>query len=458
MLPDTTAFRVLSEFANTGIRRVAEEDPVLFDLTYREYLRQCNTLSMIAASSIADPSVQFCQGSVFSNLTMEGYPGRRFHSGCEFADIVENLAVERAKAAFGACYANVQPHSGSSANQILLFGFLKPGDRVLGLDLACGGHLTHGARASVSGQYFEALTYGLDQNEFIDYTQVREIALRRRPKIIICGASAYPRAIDFRLFREIADEADALLIADISHIAGLVAGGCHANPIDHAHFTTMSTYKQLYGPRGGLILMGRDHDRILPGNRETLSAMVQRFVFPMMQSTPDVGEIAAKARALGSVATLEFKRLASSIVANAKVLANDMLDRGYRLVAGGTDNHMVLIDLSSRGLTGLIAQTALEENGILVNKNVVPNDKRGPAVTSGIRLGTNALALRGMGEGAIRVAGDLVDKVLSSVESHGDSQYRLPDHVSMLVRSEVEHLCSRYPIPDYPVALKASAP
>ncbi|HLJ88850.1 MAG TPA: serine hydroxymethyltransferase [Candidatus Angelobacter sp.] len=455
MRPDKTAFRSLADFATSGIKRLAEEDPVLLDLIHREYLRQCNTLSMIAASSIADSGVHFCHGSVFGNLTLEGYPGHRFHSGCEYADMVENLAVERAMAVFGARYANVQPHSGSTANQILLFGFLKPGDRVLGLDLACGGHLTHGARASVSGQYFEASTYSVDENGFIDYNQVRERALQQRPRMIVCGASAYPRTIDFRLFREIADESGSLLLADISHIAGLVAAGCHPSPIDHAHFTTTSTYKQLYGPRGGMILMGRDCSQIMPGKREALSAIVQRSVFPLTQSTPDVGAIAAKARALAFVATEEFQKLASLIVENAQVLADEMIARGYRLVTGGTDNHMVLADLTSRELTGVVAQTVLEKNGILVNKNMIPNDTTGPLVTSGIRLGTNTLALRKMDKSAIRAACGLVDKVLSAVEPREGKQYDFPDGLAEAVRSDVEELCARYPIPGYQVTLQA---
>jgi glycine hydroxymethyltransferase len=443
--------RSLTEFAKIGVLRTSEEDPLLFDLLHREYQRQSDTLAMIAASSTADPSVLFCEGSVFSNVTTEGYPGRRYHGGCEFADAVETLAVSRAITAFGARYANVQPHSGSAANQILLFGFLKAGDCILGLDLKCGGHLTHGARASISGQYFHAITYGLDKDGLIDYAQVRELALRSRPKIIICGASAYPRVIDFRLFREIADESGALLLADISHIAGLVAGGCHPSPIDHAHFTTLSTYKQLYGPRGGLILIGQDHDHVLPGENETLSERVQRAVFPMMQGTPSLSGIAAKARALAFVTTSDFGRLATLIVSNAKTLAAELINRDYRIVTGGTDNHIVLIDLSSRGLTGTIAQRALEECGILVNKNFIPNDKQGPSTTSGIRLGTNTLTQRNMNEKEMRVCAELIDMVLLSVEVRKVSEYHLPAQISQTVRSEVRKLCSQHPIPNYPL-------
>ncbi|HEX3155153.1 MAG TPA: serine hydroxymethyltransferase [Candidatus Angelobacter sp.] len=453
----TKASSILAELFHAGMRRLADDDPVVLGLIYQEYCRQLNTLSLVAASSVADPSVLLCEGSVFSNITTEGYPNHRFHGGCEFADPVEELAIDNAKTAFGARYANVQPHSGSSANEIVLFSMLKPGDRVLGLDLKSGGHLTHGARASVSGQYFEALTYGLDNNCLIDYTQVRDIALRQRPKIIVCGASAYPRVIDFKVFREIADESNALVLADISHIAGIVAGGSHPNPIDHAHFTTMSTYKQLYGPRGGLILMGRDYDQRLPGKKQTLSEMIQKGVFPLVQGTPNISQILAKARALALAASPEFKRLASRIVADAKALAAEMAARGYAVVTGGTDNHIVLLDLTRKKLGGLVAQRALEDCRVIVNKNLVPGDSKGPSVTSGIRLGTNTVALRGMDTHVMRNCAAVIDKVLSSVEARGDMEYHLPHPISEVVQSEVAQLCSRYPIPAYPADSSANS-
>ncbi len=440
---------LLSEFARDGVRRLAAEDPGLFDLLSREYQRQLSTLSMVAASSIADPSVLACAGAVAANVTTEGYPGRRYHAGCEFVDGIENLAIERAQTAFGARYANVQPHSGSSANQVVLFSLLKPGDRMLGLDLDCGGHLTHGARANISGQYFEAFAYGLDADGWIDYTQVRDLALRHRPKVIICGASAYPRTIDFARFRQIADEAGAVLLADISHISGLVAAGCHPSPIDHAHYTTTSTYKQLYGPRGGLVLSGRDSDQRVPGQRGTFSDLVQRAVFPLMQGTPILNAIAAKARALAIVATPQFKELARMIVADAQALANGFLRKGYRVLTGGTDNHMVLIDVSVNGLTGAIAERALEECGVIVNKNRIPNDTRGPLVASGVRFGTNTLALRGMTPQTMAACVDLVECVLSSLEPIGETQYRIDPYVVRVVRDEVGRLCGRYPIPRY---------
>ncbi len=271
---------MLAEFVQRGIELLSKDDPLLYDLLKREHDRQAGTLTMVAAASIADPSVLVCQGMVTGNVTTEGYPGARYHAGCEIIDEVERLAIERAKKAFSAQYANVQPHSGTSANQIVLFSLLKPGDTFLGQDLNSGGHLSHGAKASVSGQYFNSIGYGLTAEGLIDYDQIYQLALAFKPKLLISGASAYPRSIDFERFREIADKVGAYLLADISHIAGLVVAGEHASPIDHAHFTTTSTYKQLYGPHGGLILMGKDHTNLAPDGRRTLSEMIQRAVFP----------------------------------------------------------------------------------------------------------------------------------------------------------------------------------
>lgn len=452
----TQSISVLTDFTRTGLNRLAHHDPILFDLMAQEYHRQQSTLSMVASSSIADPSVLACEANVLGNVTTEGYPGQRYHGGCEFVDGIETLAVERAKTAFGARYANVQPHSGSSANQIILFSVLKAGDRVLGLDLDAGGHLTHGSRASISGQYFESLAYGLDAYGLIDYTQVRDLAIRYRPKLIICGASAYPRTINFALFREIADEVGAVLLADISHIAGLVAAGCHPSPIDHAHFTTTSTYKQLFGPRGGLILSGRDHDQRLPGHARTLSDMTQRAVFPIMQGTPILSAIAAKAGALARVTTPQFRELAQSILSNAQAIANGFLDRGYQVLTGGTDNHMILIDVSKRGLTGVIAESALEDCGIIVNKNRILNDQYGPLVTSGVRLGTNGLALRGMNVAAMGRCVELIDTVLSSLEVKGKTEYRLDSSLVVEMLREVGSLCEHHPIPYYPTTRQST--
>ena len=441
----------LGEFAARGIDFLREDDPELFGMLEREHRRQTNSLVMVAASSIADPSVLACESMVVGNVTTEGYPGARFHAGCEFADEIENLAITRAKAAFKAQYANVQPHSGTSANQIVIFSLLKAGDTILGLDLNSGGHLTHGSRASVSGQYFNSIGYGLDNRSFIDYDQVHAQAREFRPKLIICGASAYPRAIDFKRFRRIADEVGAFLLADISHIAGLVVAGEHESPVDQAHFTTTSTYKQLFGPRGGLIFMGKDHSSPAPDQKHSLSEMIQRAVFPFFQGTPHLNTIAAKARALSMVMAPEFKSLARRIVENSKDLARCFIYRGYRVLTGGTDNHLVLIDVLARGLTGLIAERALEECNIIVNKNRIAGDKKSALVTSGIRLGANSLAFRGMTSSDMNQCAELVDKVLSSVRVLGERDYMLDDTVRESVRSQVEQLCSLFPIPRYPL-------
>lgn len=445
----STQLSLLRDFAGIGLERLAVHDPVLLELLAQEHLRQTGTLSMVASSSVADPSVLACEGLSLGNLTTEGYPGRRYHAGCEVADRVETLAVERARHVFGARYANVQPHSGSSANQVVMFGLLAPGDCILGLDLDSGGHLTHGSPANVSGRYFRAETYGLDARGLIDYDQVREQALRHRPRLLICGASAYPRRIDFARFRAIADEAGALLLADISHIAGLVAGGCHPSPVDHAHFTTTSTYKQLFGPRGGLVLCGRDADTPLPGSTRSLADAVQRALFPLVQGTPNLAAVAAKARALAWVATPGFAQLARRIVENAQALAAGLQQRGWRVLTGGTDNHIVLFDVADRGLTGRVAEAALEACGIVVNKNRIPNDRHSPLVTSGVRLGTNALAQRGMPPSAMAECVELIESVLCHVQVLGPTEWRLDPARQRRVREAVHELCRRYPLPHY---------
>jgi glycine hydroxymethyltransferase len=443
--------------ARAGLDRLRAGDPVLHELIAREHRRQAESLTMVAASSIADPAVLACEGTALLNTTTEGYPGARFHAGCEVVDEVERLAIERAKQAFGARYANVQPHSGTSANQVVMFSLLRPGDTVLGLDLDCGGHLSHGAKVSVSGTYFHAVAYGVGADGRIDMDEVRRLALEHRPKLLICGASAYPRTIDFRGFRRIAEACGAYLLADISHIAGLVAAGEHPSPIDHAHFTTTSTYKQLCGPRGGLVLMGRDHDAPSPHGRGTLSDLVQRAAFPFFQGTPNLASIAAKASALGRAASPEFRAVARRITAGAKALAAELEARGYSLVAGGTDNHMVLIDVGARGLTGVIAERALEACGIVVNKNRIPGDRRPATVTSGVRFGTNGLAVRGMGAAEMPLCAALVDDVLSATVAHGDRAYELPEQVAAEVRGAVAELCARFPLPGYAADLVEAA-
>jgi glycine hydroxymethyltransferase len=439
----------LKKYMDEGIELLRQYDPVLYDLLAHEHRRQMNSLTMVAASSIADPSVLMCESMAISNTTTEGYPGARFHAGCEVADEIERLAIERAKTAFRAQYANVQPHSGTTANQVVLFSLLKPGDTILGLELNSGGHLTHGSKASVSGQYFNAMSYGLTQHGLIDYDEVYRLAQQFRPKLIISGASAYPRTIDFKRFRSIADSVGAFLLADISHIAGLVATGEHPSPIDDAHFTTTSTYKQLYGPRGGMILMGKDHDSSGPDGKTPLHALIQKGVFPFVQGTPNLNSIAAKARALAMVSTEAFRRLARAIVVNAKVLANCFIDRRYCVLTGGTDNHIVLIDVLERGLTGLNVECALEACNIIVNKNRIPGDTKSPLVTSGVRIGTNSLTLRGFRESEMHACAELIHIVLSSIKPYNDRYYNLDEDIQRTVKDRVQRLCDHFPIPHY---------
>jgi len=442
-------YNTLAEFAFRGSEKLAQDDPLLYALLTQEYHLQMYSLMMVAASSIADPSVLACEATVLSNVTTEGYPGARFHAGCEVVDQIEQLAIERAKIAFQAQYANVQPHSGTSANQIVIMNTLKPGETLLGLELNAGGHLTHGAKASISGQYFNAVGYGLNAEGFIDYEQVYDLAQRFRPRLIICGASAYPRVIDFSVFRQIADSVGAFLLADISHIAGLVVAGCHPSSIDHAHFTTTSTYKQLYGPRGGLILMGKDYDWPAPDGKRTLAEMVQRAVFPAFQGTPNLHSIAAKARALAMVVSPEFSVLARRIVSTAQALADCFIEKQYRVLTRGTDNHLVLIDTLASNVTGFIAERALEECNIIINKNRIPGDTKSASITSGIRLGTNSLAVRGMDEEAMKICADLIHRVLSALTIQGEREYELDPLVQESVRSRVKELCTSFPIPHY---------
>ncbi|MCX5387047.1 serine hydroxymethyltransferase [Streptomyces sp. NBC_00083] len=445
----TTSSGVLAGYAGLGAHRLAAADPLLSGLLEREHVRQNETLAMVAASSSADPSVLACTGATISNVTTEGYPGARYHAGCEVVDEVERLAVARARSLFGAQYANVQPHSGSTANQIVLCTLMKPGDTLLGMELSAGGHLTHGSTASVSGQFFRAVGYGTDAEGLLDYGQVAELAREHRPKVIVCGASAYPRTVDFARFRRIADEVGAYLLADISHIAGLVAAGLHPSPVDHAHATTTSTYKQLYGPRGGLILLGRDADTALPGTRRTLSRAVAHGTFPFLQGTPDLGAVAAKARAFDIAAQPEFRALAGRVVSGARELASAFAGLGHTLVTGGTDNHMVLLDVGRRGLTGAIAESALADCRIVVNRNRIPGDPHGPRVTSGVRFGTNTLALRAMGPAEMRRCAALVDRVLTAVTPCGEREFALDPAVRDEVRGEVARLCREFPLPHH---------
>lgn len=440
----------MASLAQRGFDMLEQQDPTLFKLLERENCRQNEMLSMVAASSAGDPSVLVCEGTTMINVTTEGYPGARYHAGCEVVDEIETLAIDRAKKAFNARFANVQPHSGSSANGVLLFSLLNAGDTILGLDLDCGGHLTHGSKASVTGRYFNSLAYGLTSEGYIDFDQVRDMAVKHSPKIIICGASAYPRVIDFKRFRDIADEVGAYLIADVSHISGLIVSGVHPSPIDHAHFTTTSTYKQLYGPRGGLILMGKDCDNLGPDGKTSLSKIVQQGVFPYFQGTPNLASIAAKARALDYVCKDEFKALGQRIVSNAKALAEYFSGKGYDILTGGTDNHMVLMNiLKSKNMSGMIAEKALESSHLIVNKNRIFGDQKSALITSGVRLGSNSLAMRGMESEQMIICGELMDRVLCAVNVKNDVEYELDTKVQSQVIETVIDLCKKYPLPGY---------
>ena len=441
----------LGEFIANGVDLLYHDDPLLAGLLERELQRQSEVLTLVAASSVMDPSVLACTASVAGNVTAEGYPGARFHAGCEVIDEIESLAIDRARAAFGATYANVQAHSATTANEVVMFSLLRPGDTLLGMDLSAGGHLTHGAKVSVSGRCFNAIGYGVTSEGAIDYDQARELALAHRPKLIICGTTAFPRTIDFARFRQIADEVGAWLLADITHIAGLVAAGLHPSPIDHAHITTTCTHKQLYGPRGGLILLGKDRDMPTPdGLGRTLAESMQKGVFPLFQGAPVLNVIAAKARALARLTTPEFHTLARRIVEDAKALALYFAAHGYKVISGGTDNHLVILDVhQSAGVTGIVAERALESCHIVVNKNRIPGDTRSPVITSGVRLGTNSVALREMGPQEMEECAALVCRALAAVRPRGEREYELDGAVREGVIARVRELCLRHPVPRY---------
>lgn len=445
----TISKTLLSSLSQIGDELLQQNDPVLHNLLLQEYHRQMNSLYMVAASSIADPSV-LAGGMIATNVTTEGYPGNRYHAGCKYVDEIENLAIDRAKAVFKAQYANLQPHSGSSANQIVLFSLLKPGDTILGMELNSGGHLTHGAKASVTGQYFCPISYTVNNDGWLDYEEILHLARQYQPKLIICGASSYTRTIHYQKFREIADEVGAYLLADISHVAGLVVADAHPSPIDHAHFTTTSTYKQLFGPRGGLILIGKDYEKLGPDNKKTLAETIQKAVFPFFQGTPNLSAIAGKATMLQRLSTQEFKTLAHRITTNAQALASNLKKMNYKVITGGTDTHMVLVDVHASGVTGLGAELALEACNIIVNKNKIPGDQANARVTSGIRLGTNVLALRGMGAKEMSQCAELIHQVISSLKKTDKENYVLDQQIQESVCTQVQQLCNSFPVPNYP--------
>ncbi|HEX5757950.1 MAG TPA: serine hydroxymethyltransferase [Thermoanaerobaculia bacterium] len=404
-------------------------DPEICQAIADERARQNDGLELIASENFVSRAVLEAAGSVLTNKYAEGYPGRRYYGGCEFVDVAERLAIERAKRLFGAEHVNVQPHSGTSANMAVYFAMLKPGDKLMGMDLSCGGHLTHGHRLSYSGRDFQVVAYGVDrESERIDYEAVEELAQAERPRLIVCGASAYSRVIDFARFREIADRAGALLMADIAHIAGLVATGLHPSPVPHCHFVTTTTHKTLRGPRAGLVMCTAEHAK-----------EIDRAVFPGIQGGPLMHIVAAKAVALQEALADGFRAYQQQIVANARRLAGRLAERGFRIVSGGTDNHVFLLDVARAGVTGKVAEKVLEEAGITVNKNTIPYDPNPPLVASGIRIGTAALTTRGMKEPEMDKVGDFIAEVLRAPEDAA---------VHASVRARIRALCERFPLYD----------
>lgn len=381
-----------------------EVDPQVYQAVVSELERERNTINLIASENFTPIPVLEAQGSVMTNKYAEGYPAQRWYDGCEQVDVVENLAQKRTQQLFGAEHVNVQPHSGTQANMAVYFAMLKPGDKVLAMDLSCGGHLSHGHPHNFSGNYFKIISYGVSKNdERIDYNEVEDLAKENRPKMIIVGASAYPRTIDFAKFRKIADKVDAFILADIAHIAGLVACGLHPSPVPYAEFVTTTTHKTLRGPRAGMIMC-----------QKRFAQKIDAEVFPGIQGGPLMHAIAAKAVALKLASEPEFKDYQRQIVANAKKLAAEIKAKGLRIVSGGTDNHLLLVDLSSKGISGKDAASALLQAGIVVNKNLIPFDTKGPRLTSGLRLGTPAVTTRGMKEEAMTQIACLIEGVLSS--------------------------------------------
>ncbi len=395
-----------------------EIDKKVFNLIESERSRQIDGIELIASENFVSPSVMKAQGSVLTNKYAEGYPAKRYYGGCEVVDVIEQIAIDRAKKIFGAEYANVQPHSGSQANAAVFNAFLNPGDKILGFDLAHGGHLTHGSPVNFSGKLYEAYFYGVDkENGLLDYNKIYELAKKNKPKMIIAGASAYSRDINFKKFREIADEVGSFLLADIAHPSGLIAAGLLNTPIKHCHVVTTTTHKTLRGARGGLILMGKDFEnpfelRLKNGNLKKMSNLIDLSVFPGNQGGPLMHIIAAKAISFGEVLTPEFKDYMKKVQINARVMADEFLKKDYKLISGGTDNHLMLIDLRNKGISGKDAEETLVKADITLNKNMVPYDDKSPFVTSGIRIGTAAITTRGLVDSDMKVIVELIDKII----------------------------------------------
>jgi len=427
----TAADSFIDPISRAMLDLVRRQDPETAEFMLREADRQEHTLELIASENHVSAAVMHAAGSWLTNKYAEGYPGKRYYGGCEWHDKVEDLARERAKKLFGCTYANVQPHCGANANTAAFMAMCEPGATILSLPIKSGGHLSHGLKVNFSGTFYSIVDYDLDpKTELLDYDQIESLAEKHKPKMIICGYSAYSRVIDFAKFRAIADRHGAVLMADIAHIAGLVVAGVHPSPFPHAHVVTTTTHKTLRGPRGGLIL----------SDNEEIAKKIDRKVFPGTQGGPLMHIIAAKAVAFGEALRSEFKTYAKQVVANAKALAEALVAKGYRLCSGGTDNHLMLVDLRPRDahLTGADAEKWLEQAGIIVNKNGIPNDPRSPMVTSGLRLGTPALTTRGLKEGEMRQVAAWLDRVLIA---KGDAA------VANTVRGEIRALCQRFPLP-----------
>ena len=425
-------------------------DLKLARLLKQEYQRQSSTLQLIAAENLCSRAVLGALGSVIQNKTTEGVVGQRYHGGCDIADAIETLAVERAQQVFQAQYANVQAHSGTTANHIVITALLQRDDRILSLGLDQGGHVSHGAPVSFTGKFFTVDHYGVNHETCqLDYSAIARQAQALRPKLIICGSSAYTRTIDFARFRSIADSVGAYLLADVSHIAGLIAAGAHPSPLDHAHFTTTSTYKP-GGPRGGLILMGRDHDLPLSvnGKERSLAAQLDKTTFPGVQGTPYLNNIAAKAVFFREMMSPDYRARQYAIIENAQTLAQSLTRMGFAVLTGGTDTHMILVDVTRYrdGLTGLIAQKSLEECGIIVNMNRLPFDSRGQRITSGLRLGTPVVTKLGMQAIQMQLIAELIKAVLDQVQVVSDTDYRLDESFALETSDQVRALCQAYPL------------
>lgn len=419
-------------------------DPQIYKALKNELQRQNDKLELIASENFTSIAVMEAMGSVMTNKYAEGYPGKRYYGGCEYVDIAENLARDRAKELFGAEYVNVQPHSGSQANMAVYFVLVKPGDKVMGMDLSHGGHLTHGSPVNFSGQLYNFVQYGINPDtELLDYNSIEDIAVKEKPKMITVGASAYSRNIDYKRFREIADKVNAFLLADIAHPAGLIAAGLLNDPLPHCHVVTTTTHKTLRGPRGGMIMMGKDFENPFgykapkSGRTKMMSELIDSMVIPGIQGGPLMHVIAAKAVAFKEALDEEFKTYASQVIRNAQALSARLVSHGFKVISGGTDSHLILIDLRNKNITGKKAQELLDEVGITCNKNSVPFDDKSPLITSGIRLGTPALTTRGMKEKEMENIADMINEILSASED---------EQVKKKVKQDIEEITSEYPL------------